>query len=79
MEVVYNEYKVELASILRKINPLDVVTDVERLVGNCNDLMSIDEENKLEIKKDYRNWCKKNHPDKDENVKEDSIYLFKEL
>ena len=58
------------------LKPSSGSDDVNLLISHCDDILEIDRETKIRIKKDYKNWCRKIHPDKVESESPDCIYVF---
>ena len=69
--------------LLRKLNPLQSVvsSDIWRNILTASDVLHLTPEEKLQVKKCFKNWCRTNHPDKRDEVpgKEDeaSLHLYK--
>ena len=79
MNVLFSSRLCELRRCLIRMNPLATVLgdNLDTLLESGGDLLNASEEQKQITKKQYLIWCRKNHPDKNENVDEDALYVYK--
>ena len=68
------ERKIE--ELLPKVNPLSCILNVKDLLAKTDDILDLDDVTKLLIKKDYKNFCRVHHPDKTNNIDENSVELY---
>ena len=77
MDEVYVDKVKCVENYLKRINPLAFVLekDVLNELMMSSELLDINGEQKKSIKKKYLEWCRKVHPDKTNDVDEDSMYI----
>ena len=80
MDEIYDTKSTESNDILEKINPLYTVLGNELITTLIHerDILLLNVEDKKKIKKAFKEWCHRNHPDKlcDSNV--DNSFIIRE-